>query len=80
MIRLLPLLWVAVSYAQPNKFIHIDQFGYLSSVEKVAVLSDLQTGFNAADSYQSGMTLELRNFNTDAIVFSASPYGLECRI
>ncbi len=73
MIRFLPLLWVAVSYAQPGKFIHIDQFGYLSPAEKVAVLSDPQTGFNAADSYQPGMSLELRNLNTDAIVFSASP-------
>jgi len=56
-----------------SKFIHIDQFGYTPSAKKVAVLSDPQIGYNAADSYTAPVNMELRNANTDAVVFSASP-------
>jgi hypothetical protein len=57
---------------QVSQFIHVDQFGYHLTAEKVAVLSDPQVGYNAALSYLPGTTLELRNATTNAVVFSAA--------
>src|SRR5579872_265962 len=39
----------------------VDQFGYLPSGEKVAVISDPQKGYNSFDHYQPGPTLEIRS-------------------
>jgi len=58
---------------QISPFIHIDQFGYHSNSSKVAVLSDPQVGFNASDYYNPGSSLEVRDFQSDVVVFSASP-------
>ena len=63
-----------VCYAQPgtqSDFIKIDQFGYKTDAEKVAVLSNPEIGFNAAESYSPGSILEVRSSDTDALVFSA---------
>ncbi len=59
--------------AQISPFIHVDQFGYENTAEKVAVLSNPQVGFNANLSFQPGATIELRNATTDAIEFSGTP-------
>ena len=59
--------------SQPSPFIHVDQFGYLNSAEKIGVMSNPQTGFNAGEIYQPGNTLELRDFLSEAIVFSGNP-------
>ncbi len=59
--------------AQPSSFIHLDQFGYLSNADKVAVLTDPQTGYNASDGYQPGSVIEVRAAGTDQVVFSATP-------
>ncbi|MBX2816672.1 MAG: glycoside hydrolase family 9 protein [Saprospiraceae bacterium] len=56
--------------AQVSPYIHVDQFGYLVSAEKVAVLSDPQEGFNASLSYQPPQNLEVRNASSDAVVFT----------
>jgi len=56
-----------------STFIHVDQFGYLPSADKVAVLSNPITGYNANDSYTPPAIIELRDANTNAIVFSAAP-------
>ncbi len=53
--------------------IHIDQFGYLPSAQKVAVISNPQTGYNSNDSYTPGAMLELVNEATGAVAFSAAP-------
>lgn len=53
--------------------IHVDQFGYLPQEEKVAVISDPQKGYNAADSYQPGATLEVRDRKTKKVVASGAP-------
>jgi len=55
-----------------SSFIHVDQFGYMSNSEKVAVISDPQTGYNATDEYQPGQTLELRSVSNDIPVFTNS--------
>lgn len=50
--------------------IMIDQFGYLPGMVKVAVISDPQQGFNADESYSPGTKLEIRNRDSNQIVFS----------
>jgi endoglucanase len=45
------------TFAAPSTithFIKIDQFGYLPSSRKVAVISDPQVGYNAAESFTPG--------------------------
>ena len=59
--------------AQISNYVHVDQFGYLTDGNKIAVLSDPQLGFNANESYTPGNTLELRNATTDEVIFSAVP-------
>ena len=77
--KLVSLLSLCCLYAlsipaqQNSPFIHVDQFGYLPEASKVAVLSDPQIGFNANDSYTPPPILEIRDFNTNSIVFSVAP-------
>lgn len=74
--RLLTYSFALFSYAllaQPSSFIHVDQFGYWPDVEKVAVLSNPMVGFNAQDAYSPAANMEVRNADTDAIVYTASP-------
>ena len=62
--------------APPGTFtlrIAVDQFGYLPDLPKVAVISDPQTGFNAAESYAPGATLEVRTWSSNTVVFSGAP-------
>jgi len=64
---------VCLCHAQVSPFIHVDQFGYLPSDSKVAVLSNPQLGYNAADSYSPPATLELRDASNDAVVMALTP-------
>jgi len=56
-----------------SDFIVVDQFGYLEESSKVAVIRDPQTGYDSAQSYTPGTTLELRESNSNQVVFSANP-------
>jgi endoglucanase len=58
-----------------SNLIHVDQFGYRPDAEKIAVLSNPITGFNSAESYTPGESLEVRNWFSDEIVYSGSPYA-----
>jgi hypothetical protein len=61
-------------FASPNEInthIHVDQFGYRPNASKVAVISDPVQGFNSAEEYTPGTTFEIRDWNSDAILFSA---------
>jgi hypothetical protein len=51
----------------------VDQFGYLPDLPKVAVISDPQAGFNAAQSYTPGPTIQVRSWGSNTIVFSGAP-------
>ena len=51
----------------------IDQFGYLPARQKIAVIRDPQTGFDASDSFTPGTTYEVVNATTNAVVFSGAP-------
>ncbi|MFZ1688217.1 MAG: glycoside hydrolase family 9 protein [Flavobacteriales bacterium] len=53
--------------------IAVDQFGYRTSDEKIAVISDPQLGYNASDSYTPGATLEVREWGSNTVLFSAAP-------
>ncbi len=67
------LLMSKLGFAQLSPFIHVDQFGYITSAEKVAVLSNPEVGYNGADVYTSGNTIELRDFNDNTAIFSGPP-------
>jgi len=54
-------------------FIVVDQFGYPGNRQKIAVIRDPQSGFDAADSYTPGTTFELVFAATDTAVMSAAP-------
>lgn len=56
-----------------SEFIKIDQFGYRSLDQKIAVISDPEIGFNSALSFNPGTTYQIRDWNTDAILFSGTP-------
>jgi len=53
--------------------ITVDQFGYLPTHQKIAVIRDPQTGFDASDSFTPGTSYELVNATTNAVVFSGAP-------
>lgn len=74
-LRPLPLflgLWAGAGQAA-NPLIHVDQFGYLPSAQKVAVLADPVKGFNATDAYTPGATLEVRRASDQTVVFTGAP-------
>ncbi len=56
-----------------QKYIMIDQFGYRPADPKAAVIVDPQIGFNAEDSFIPGSVYEVRNWETDEVVFSGTP-------
>jgi endoglucanase len=63
----------AVAGLSVSEFIVIDQFGYLPELEKVAVIRDPQTGFDAAGSFTPGNTYQLVNLDNGNVVKSGQP-------
>ncbi len=60
---------------QTTPFIKIDQFGYLPSSKKVAVVVDPQVGYNAAEAFTPGTAAnqyQVRRWSDDAIMFSGT--------
>lgn len=55
-----------------SKFIVVDQFGYRPDAEKIAVVRDPQTGFDAADSFTPGKTYALVDAASGKQVLSAA--------
>ncbi|MDT0557112.1 glycoside hydrolase family 9 protein [Ichthyenterobacterium sp. W332] len=56
--------------AQHSDFIHVDQFGYRVNNTKVAVISNPQIGFNSALNYTPNNSLEVRDANTNTVIFT----------
>ncbi len=54
-------------------FIKVDQFGYLPSSEKVAVIADPDIGYNNTSHYTPTATMVVKNSRTHQIVYSGSP-------
>ena len=62
-----------VNLAQPvTPFIVVDQFGYLPNAEKVAVIRDPQTGYDADESFMPGATYRLVNATNGETVLSGA--------
>jgi endoglucanase len=78
--RILSALTAALLAALPvfaapqaiTEFIKTDQFGYRPQDQKIAVISDPVNGFNSALQFMPGTTYEVRNWNTDAVVYSGN--------
>ncbi|HYQ40829.1 MAG TPA: cellulase N-terminal Ig-like domain-containing protein, partial [Polyangiaceae bacterium] len=64
---------VSPPQAPLSKFIVVDQFGYLPDSEKIAVVRDPQTGFDANDAFTPGANYSLIDAQTGAIALSAAP-------
>ncbi len=55
--------------------IHVDQFGYLPAMRKLAVIADPQVGFNAAESFAPGTgsnQYQVRRWGDDSVVLSGT--------
>lgn len=50
----------------------VDQFGYLPSQKKIAVLRDPVNGYDSADAYTPGGTLQVVNTANNAVAFTGS--------
>ena len=53
--------------------VYVNQFGYAPSMQKVAVIADPQTGFNAAESYAPPATLQVKRASPNEVVFAVTP-------
>lgn len=56
-----------------SQYIVVDQFGYLPTAKKVAVIRDPQTGYDAAASFTPGNTYALIEAFSGQSVYTASP-------
>ena len=67
--------FLIASPATTDDHIKIDQFGYRCNDEKIAVISNPQTGFNAASTFAPGTgtnQYQIRNWSDNAVVFSGT--------
>jgi hypothetical protein len=56
-----------------NRYIVVDQFGYRPEMQKVAVLVDPVTGWNAQDEFKPGDHYEVRRWSDAKVMFSGKP-------
>ena len=63
---------IAQPSAPLSKFIVVDQFGYRPAAEKIAVVRDPQTGFDATEAFTPGKTYALVDAVTGKQVLSAA--------
>jgi hypothetical protein len=56
-----------------SAFIVVDQFGYLPDGEKIAVIRDPQTGFDASSAFTPGVTYALVSASTGTRALTAAP-------
>jgi len=68
----LPTTGLAPLNVTGESAIRVDQFGYLPSAPKIAVIVDPQWGFNADDEYTPGAELEVRS-SSGEVVFTGEP-------
>jgi endoglucanase len=54
-------------------FIVVDQFGYLPDAQKIAVIRDPQTGYDATQSFSPSANVSLVNVTSGETVLSAAP-------
>ncbi len=56
-----------------ERYLAVDQFGYLPQMKKVAVIVNPQKGWNAADSYVPPETVEIRRWKDRGQVLTGKP-------
>ena len=69
------LLFSIQAFAVPasqTTFIKLDQFGYLTDAQKVAVISDPVIGYNSNLSFVPGSTYQVRRWSDDSVVYRGS--------
>lgn len=68
------LLTAVISSGQAiTKYIVVDQFGYLPESQKIAVIRDPQTGFDADESFSPGDNFSVINKSSGSSVATGSP-------
>lgn len=66
-------LFSTITFAQTvSKYIVTDQFGYRPNDQKIAILRDPQTGFDAAESYTPSVNYSIVNTVSNSVVFTGS--------
>lgn len=67
------LLMTVITNGQTvSKYIIVDQFGYRTNSEKIAVVRDPLTGFDASESFAPGFNYALVDATTDTQVFTGN--------
>ncbi len=64
---------LAVPTAPVSPNLHVDQFGYPLNAKKIAVLASPQQGYNIAQTYTPGGSLQIRRWSDDVAVFTGAP-------
>ena len=54
------------------QFIKVDQFGYKLTAQKIAVISNPITGYNNTTPFAPGATYQVRDWVSDAVIFTSS--------
>jgi len=72
-ISLFFLLSIAIEAQDITPFIIVDQFGYLPSSDKVAVIKNPAVGYDADQQYTPGNTYELIDAVTGDVIYSGNP-------
>lgn len=77
-LSLLCLCYCGTLFAAPGNisaYLKIDQFGYLCTAKKVAVIVDPQSGYNAAEAFSPGTgahQYQIRRWTDDVVVFTGT--------
>lgn len=66
-----PVLAQPTAPISPN--LHVDQFGYVLNAKKIAVLSSPQTGYNVAQTYTPGPSVQVRKWADGTVAFTGTP-------
>lgn len=69
------LVWTFFLKASPTvtvQFIKTDQFGYQQNAQKIAVISNPITGYNNSTPFNPGSSYQVRDWTTDAIVYTST--------
>lgn len=73
LLSILTVVFTLVATCQTvSKYIVVDQFGYLPTSKKIAVIRDPQTGFDGSESFAPGTSYALVNSTTGQHVFTAN--------
>lgn len=64
---------LAIPPGRETERIAVDQFGYLPTMKKFAVISDPQAGLNAEEEYQPGPMFEVRRWLDHSLVLRGAP-------